>query len=77
MTAKRLTFEEMEREYEEFAAREWGPDDRVFYDGLMEPWLRWCQQEQDIMIERIEAAGGIEAWRALHSKDKAKDKQAA
>lgn len=60
-----LDMNQLRREYEEFKAREWGPDDRVFYDGPMDPFTRWAQREQDILMEEIEAAGGIEAWRAL------------
>lgn len=65
MTKQRLSMAQLQREYEEFKAREWGPDDRVFYDGRMDPFKRWAEQEQDRLMEEIEAAGGLEAWRAL------------
>ena len=65
MTKQRLSMQQLKREYEEFKAREWRPEDRVFYDGPMDPWKRWNQQEQERLLQEIEAAGGLQPWRAL------------
>ena len=66
--AAELTFEPMVQEFEAFKAREFAPGTRVFYDGPMDPLQRWSAQESRRLDAEIEAAGGLEAWRALPDK---------
>jgi hypothetical protein len=52
-------------EYRAFSKDAFVPGDQVFYDGEMDPLKRWSAQEQAALGDEIDAAGGLEAWKAL------------